>query len=250
MISRAALMSLLIILCSLLCSTQAVTPRTMVSLDSYLVYPQWLPSPQRILRLTFRTSELNGVLVYSEGCDRPDYLMVQLLNGSLVARLSLREGEVTESELGDLLNDNQPHQLTVYHDPPNLQFRYVLDGGSPVEEGYPSDLIPAFGSGGVFIGGIPPDVTAENHTSFVGCLDAVLFGTGSIPTATVESLTLQSPQPLQTGGVVRDGCPDPCSSVNCGEGRCVARWPDRAFCDCSDAGLLGEFCTEGETIIL
>ena len=118
-----------------------------------------------------------------------------------------------------------------------------------MEERYASDLVPTFGSGGVFIGGTPPNVITGNHTSFMGCLEEVLFGSGNISTATVESSALQPLQPLQTRGVVRYGCPDPCSGVNCGAGCCVARWPNNAFCDCSDAGLLGKFCTEGVMIV-
>lgn len=255
MISLVLVLQFLVITCSPFlpsCTGQDAT--TLASRESFLMFSEWIPMPQRILRFTFRTSELNGVLLYSEGCDRPDYLLIRLVNGTIEVKLSLREGNVETRTLGEFLNDNQPHIFTVYHNPnPQiLQFRYTLDSSSPVVEGYASDLVPAFGSGGVFIGGAPPEGVLPNisplvnGTSFIGCVEDVLFANAAIVDPSVPSSSLQALVRVGMGGVVRDGCPDPCSGVNCEAGICVARLPDHAFCDCRGTGMLGESCSEGE----
>lgn len=239
---------------SLPCSGQAAA--TLASSDSYLMYPQWIASPQRILRFTFRTSALNSVLLYSEGCERPDYLLVRLVGGSIEVSLSLRQGNIETRRFGLFLNDNEPHVLTVYHnpDPQILQFCYMLDGNTPVVENYASDLVPAFGNGGVFIGGAPLNSTAEevgpllNGTSFIGCVEDVLFLNSTISNVDIPSSSLQAPERIGMGGVVRSGCTDPCSAMSCGAGLCVTRWPDTAICDCQGTGMLGENCSEGESI--
>lgn len=234
------------------CAQELVTPKTLVSPDSYLLYPPWIPAPQRILNFTFQTSQLNCVLLYSEDANGTDYLLVRLVGGSLVTSVSLREGEVEEEEtLGEFLNDNQPHHFILYHNPVELRFHYQLDGGSPVVETYAGGLVADFGASGVFVGGMPPNITESlqaakaNFTSFVGCIQDVLFLSSNIDSVDVDSSTLQALQPIETGGVVRDGCTDPCSGVECGAGRCVGQWPDTAFCDCRGTGLLGERCDEG-----
>lgn len=246
---------LLIIICSPLFQSCAGQAATLASSDSFIRYSPLIPSPQSILRFTFRTSELNGVLMYSEGCNRPDYLLVRLVNGSIEVQLSLREGLVESMTFGGPtpLNDNQPHIFAVYHNPQNLQFRYLLDDGSPLVEGYAAGLVPAFGIGGVFIGGAPPN-TGENGiptdllngTSFIGCMEDILFASSDISDVDVPSSTLLALVEVERGGEVRDGCTDPCSGVSCGAGRCVARWPDITICDCQGTGMLGETCSEGE----
>lgn len=220
---------------------------------SYQQYPAWSPTPQRILRFTFQTSECDGVLVYTEGCNTEDYLLVRLVGGAVVARLSLGEDGERHSEeetLGGDLNDNQPHTFTIYQNPAVSQLRYTLDSLGPVEELYPSDLDPEFGPGGVFLGGVPDSSPRSGEPPFdaffVGCLRDILFANGTIPSEDVDSSTLGVVGVVGTAGTVQDGCLDPCSGVSCGAGRCVSRWPDRGFCDCRGTMTLGEECSEGK----
>lgn len=217
--------------------------RTFSGNRSFVQYPRWNADPQRLLRFTFQTSELNAVLLYTRGSS--DFLLIRLVDGSLLFQLSLRPDEVEDHSLGVFLNDNLPHTVTVYHDPSISQFEYQLDSGSPLELSYASNLVPRFGPNGVFFGGVPASSSLANDTFFVGCLENVLFSSANISRSDVSSSTLQSVGPLQVGGDVRDGCEDPCSAVSCGPGVCVARWPNRAFCDCRGTGFLGPECDEG-----
>ena len=241
---------LLLTVCSPSCTGQDAT--SLASRDSFLLYPKWMPAPQSILRFTFRTSELNGVLLYSGGYERPDYLLIRLVNGTVEVQLSLEEGIVETRTFGEFLNDNQPHILTVYHNPQILRFQYALDALPAAVEGYASGLVPAFGPEGVFIGGAPPDRVSPNiiplvaGASFIGCIGNGLVMSANITGTNVPSSTLQTLEFVELGGVVWAGCPDPCLGVDCGAGRCVARLPDHTFCDCRGSGMLGENCTEGE----
>lgn len=256
MIKFVLILHFLVITCSpFLPSCTGQNATTLASRESYLVFPEWVATPQRILRFTFRTSELNGVLLYSEGFDRPDYLLIRLVNGTVEFRLSLEEDNVETKTLGEFLNDNQPHDLTVYHnpDPQILQLEYMLDSEQAME-GYASGLVPAFGPGGVYIGGAPPNevlptiTSLVNGTSFIGCVENVLSANGSITGSSVPSSMLQTLEP-EMGGEVQDGCPDPCLDVDCGEGHCVARLPNQTFCDCRGTGMLGEDCSEGKLYV-
>ena len=241
---------LLLIICSQFFAS-CTGQDTLASRGSFLRFSGRPPAPHRVLRLSFRTSELNGVLVYIEGCDRPDYLLIRLVNGTVEVRLSLEAGIVETRTLGEFLNNNEPHVLTVYQNPQLLRFQYALDA-LVVVESYASGLVPAFGPGGVFVGGAPPErvlagiVPLVNGTSFIGCIESVFAGSGNFPGAEVPSSSLLRLEPIEVGGVIRPGCPDPCLGMDCGAGHCVARLPDIAFCDCRGSGMLGENCTEGE----
>lgn len=238
----------ILILCCTVFQCTAQDSRTFFGNDSFVRYPAWNADPQRILRFTFQTSELNALVLYSSGAE--DFLLIRLINGSLLVELSLRLGEVQTENLGIFLNDNQPHTLTVYHDPSTAQFEYKLDSDPRMEMSYASNLVPAFGPNGVFLGGVPNSSPLANQTFFIGCLQSVLFSSSIINRSDVDSSTLQSVMAVQVSGRVQDGCQDPCSARDCGAGVCVSRWPDRAFCDCSDTGMLGEDCNQGECDVL
>lgn len=269
------LISLLALSCTSLLSVGEAQVDSFTFFDSangsYQLYPAWIPSPQRVLRITFQTSRREGVLLYTEACttnppteNDPDYLLVRLEGGAVAIQLSLGGDRIrmgpgvvrhfAEDTLGENLNDNQPHTLTLFHSPDIFQFRYALDALEPVEVIYdtpPStNPDPLFGPGGVYVGGVPDSSPWSGQEPFdeffVGCVRDVLFGSGPIPSEGVASSTLEGVGAVGTVGTVQDGCLDPCSGVSCGAGRCVARWPDQGFCDCRGTMALGEECSEGE----
>ena len=233
-----------------LCMGQ-VTSRTFFGNDSYVRLQRWNPSPQRLLRFTFRTSEQNGLLLFTmspEGSTREDYLLIRLVKGSLVIDVELGNILTSETEsLGKNLNDNQPHTVTILHDPDIYLFEYKLDSGRPVEETYASNIIPDFGSNGVFIGGVPFGTTLfANETYFIGCLENVISASSSNLIIDMDSSSLQALPVVESRGRIQNSCIDPCTTVMCGSGTCVTKWPDRAFCNCRGTGMLGESCSEGK----
>lgn len=252
------LFSLLILYClTVHLSTQqatTVSSRTFFGNESYTQYPSWAPSPQRILRLTFKTSELNGLLVYSrepEGDNFQDSLLVRLAGGSLEVELSLDAVNTVTAALGrnTFLNDNEEHTLTIFQNPDLRHFELSLDAGSPVLAMYPINLTPQFGADGVFVGGVPPDVDnpslpLNNEVHFIGCISDVLFASGDNFSIGMNSSMLESRNISGREGVVQDNCVEPClaASLDCGPGVCVNRWPDRAFCDCRAAERFGPTC--------
>ncbi len=149
---------------------------------------------------------------------------------------------------GTFLNDNQLHNVTIFHDPALLEFEYVVDGAPRIEESYASGLIPGFGANGVYFGGVPPNAILLSlaNSSFAGCLEGVEYDSGAISGPQDPNASPSPVQPEDVGGTVRNGCRDPCDAANCGPGVCVSRWPDRAFCDCRGTNMLGENCIEGE----
>ena len=244
-------LSLSAVLCVSACMGQ-VTSRTFFGNDSYVRLQGWNQSPQRLLRFTFRTSEQNGLLLFTmspEGSTREDYLLIRLVNGSLVIEYGNNIFLTSETKsLGENLNDNQPHTVTVLHDPVIYQFEYKLDSGRLVKKTYTSN-IPDFGSNGVFMGGVPFGSTlAVNEVYFIGCLENVISASSSNLTVDMDSSSLQALPVVESRGRIQDSCIDPCTRMRCGLGTCIPKWPDHAFCNCRGTGMLGESCSEGKSV--
>ena len=251
--------SLVLLFSSMLseCNGQSATARTFFGTDSYIMYPRLNPGPQRLVRFSFQTSERSGLLLYSEWSGNEtvgEYLLVKLENGSLNVTLRLHLGaglfhSPSTKILGRILNNNEQHTFTVHHNPSNSRFSYKLDSDAAVINSYPSNLVPNFGSNGVFIGGVPLGSTPfANETHFAGCVEDVLFAsTGNLNVNTASS-QLQTLEPVQECGMLLNSCTDPCEGKECGMGTCVTRWPNHAFCDCRNSNLIGENCTEGEEV--
>ncbi len=251
------LLPLLSLLVVSLSSSSSLAARTFSGAEGYVFYQAWNLNPQRLLRFTFQTSERNGLLVYApeasnsssssegEGEEMEDHMLIRLVNGSLVINVNLGPLNSEEEIIGEFLNDNRPHTVTVFQDPARFRFQYSLDDTTLPDETYASNLRPVFGTCGLYIGGVPRNATPfANDTRFIGCVRDVLFTSSDGLAITTPTSSLQQLPELKTGGAFIDGCVDPCTGMDCGSGVCVSKWPDNAFCDCRSSMQLGEFCNE------
>ena len=207
-----------------------------------------------VLRFTFLTSVRDGLLMYLEGDNTTEAahtVLVVLQGGSLVIEVNFEVDNMHQYILGNFLNDNRPHTLTIHHSVDNRQFEFKLDSGAAVECPYASHITPNFGTREVYFGGSLSDSMAtENVTNFIGCLSDMLSAVGSsLSVATLDS-ELQALDVIFSTEMIQENCQDPCAGKDCGNGRCVAYRPDLAFCDCRESGMLGENCTEGEIIYI
>ena len=229
---------------------------TYSGMESYAIYPGWagLSLEEGLLQLTFRTSNESGLLLYAEGNDGHgiDALMVMLEGGNISVMIQQHVekrfgsmiiflSETDQFYVGENLNDNRPHTLSLQRTPG--QFTVSVLDRSVSESSRLLATSSSIGSMNISIGGLPDNFMPLFATSghFRGCLGDVQFVNNSTNTSFLVSIS-----PLQQQGVT-EGCSDPCASILCGDGggTCVALLPDRHFCDCSSTSFGGANCSEG-----
>ena len=246
------LLPLLLILClheQQVCLGKQTKARTFfgngfIKIAPWIINP-WTMDSELILRFTFQTSERNGLLLFMKGntLEKAGHtFLVMLQEGSLVIEVDLGIHNLDKHKFDNFLNDNQPHTLTLHHIPSIPQFEYRLDEGSVVKDPYASNIDPDFGSNETYFGGAPSGIV--NETNFIGCLSniwAVVGGNLSVVSNISELHALDMELSV---GRVEEGCINPCADRDCGNASCVARWPDRAFCDCRRSRMSGENCSK------
>ena len=217
--------------------------------ESFAEYPPWVVVSQGLLKLSFRTSESDGLLLYmDDGFTNGNFFRTRLLNGVLNIDLlgndfSTLPQPVAEV-LGEHLNDNCLHNVSVRQDHTNAQFMISLDNLAPVTMTYREFETTS----SLFVGGIssslrPATSNVTDDPHFVGCLVDIQYSNTSTVIEQLEYIL-----PITDKNVVNnlgENCVDPCEGVSCGSGVCIARWPT-GFCDCRGTNMLGESCTEGE----
>lgn len=228
--------------------------KTFLGEESYAFFPPWLglSMNEGAMSFTFRTTELNGLLLYAEGNgSQPsdgstDYIVASMDNGVIYVMLQFFETNsnslnLTRVSLGGSLNDNRPHTFSIRHSEEIIE--YSIDSTDTVTINYSSPVVTNIGTNGIYLGGLPSSVTPVlegvlDKANFVGCLESLMASNNS-----------QQPTPVLPLGEnnVREGCVDPCNAVSCSPGVCIPRWPDRGFCDCSGTSMSGENCNEGRS---
>ena len=227
-----------------------ILARTYSGNGSYSKYPQWLASIVGLCEFCFKTSELDGVLLYMDSSGmNGHYLYVSLDDGKIHVDITVGEiagGDTArlQASFGADLNDNQLHSIRILHN--NKQFEFTLDGDVMTLLQYDPRFTLETTSR-VFIGGIPStsepidQSNVRESPSFIGCVKDIQFLNDS-------SLTFQLryKAPISETGVII-GCLDPCENDPCNGGECIPRWPteDTAFCDCRSTLQAGPTCVEG-----
>lgn len=215
--------------------------------NGFIKTAPWIADPsnlnQRLLRFTFQTSERNGLLLLLEGNGHTFTVMLQ--DGCLVIGVDLGMDNSDQHIFDqEIVNDNRPHTLTIHQVPSSFRFEYRLDSGDVVQDTYASNIYTNFGTNETYFGGSPSGIA--NGTNFVGCLRDFLSAVGNNLSVMSDNSELQALDVLSSEGRVEGDCRDPCADRDCGNGTCVPRWPDRAFCDCRGSNMVGENCTEGK----
>ncbi|XP_037079238.1 neurexin-1a-like [Pollicipes pollicipes] len=82
------------------------------SKHSFAQYPKWRPGLNGSLQFEFRTTQPNGLLVFTDDGGRNDFFEVKLVEGSLRLRYNLGDGAQMLG-LGRGLNDGRWHRVTV-----------------------------------------------------------------------------------------------------------------------------------------
>lgn len=89
-----------------------------------------IAATQESIRFRFKTSNANGILLYSRGT-QGDYLALQMKENRLILNLDLGSGLVTSLSVGSLLDDNVWHDVVVSRNRRDILFsvdRVIVQG--------------------------------------------------------------------------------------------------------------------------
>ncbi|KAF3822215.1 hypothetical protein GH733_007589, partial [Mirounga leonina] len=243
----------------------ALDPVTFESPEAFVALPRWSAKRTGSISLDFRTTEPNGLLLFSQGRragagagshsspQRADYFAMELLDGYLYLLLDMGSGGIKLRASSRKVNDGEWCHVDFQRDGRkgsisvnSRSIPFLATGESEI-----LDLESALYLGGLPEGGrvdlpLPPEVwTAALRAGYVGCVrDLFIDGrsrdlrglaeaqgaVGVAPFCSRETLKQCASAPCRNGGVCREG------------------W-NRFVCDCIGTGFLGRVCEREATVL-
>ncbi|XP_075391345.1 neurexin-1 isoform X18 [Tenrec ecaudatus] len=239
-------------------------PITFETPESFISLPKWNAKKTGSISFDFRTTEPNGLILFSHGKPRHqkdakhpqmikvDFFAIEMLDGHLYLLLDMGSGTIKIKALQKKVNDGEWYHVDFQRDGRSgtisvntLRTPYTAPGESEIldldDELYLGGL-PENKAGLVF----PTEVwTALLNYGYVGCIrDLFIDG---------QSKDIRQMAELQSTAGVKPSCSReaarPCLSNPCkNNGMCRDGW-NRYVCDCSGTGYLGRSCEREATIL-
>ncbi|XP_077901836.1 neurexin-2-beta isoform X21 [Ictidomys tridecemlineatus] len=243
----------------------ALDPVTFESPEAFVALPRWSAKRTGSISLDFRTTEPNGLLLFSQGrrpgtgagghssAQRADYFAMELLDGYLYLLLDMGSGGIKLRASSRKVNDGEWCHVDFQRDGRKGSISvnsrstpFLATGDSEI-----LDLESELYLGGLPEGGrvdlpLPPEVwTAALRAGYVGCVrDLFIDGrsrdlrglaeaqgaVGVVPFCSRETLKQCASAPCRNGGLCREG------------------W-NRFVCDCIGTGFLGRVCEREATVL-
>ncbi|XP_062375085.1 neurexin-1a-like isoform X3 [Sardina pilchardus] len=240
-------------------------PITFETPESFITLDKWNAKKTGSISFDFRTTEPNGLLLFSHGKPkqqikgaksqqsfRVDFFAIEMLEGHLYLLLDMGSGTTKTRAVNKKVNDGEWYHVDFQRDGRSgtisintLRTAYTAPGESEI-----LDL-----DDNLYLGGLPENKmgmvfptevwTALLNYGYVGCVrDLFVDGqskdvrriaetqkaTGVKPSCTKEAPKLCLSNPCQNNGVCREG------------------W-NRYVCDCSGTGYLGRSCEREATVL-
>ncbi|KAJ8781169.1 hypothetical protein J1605_011153 [Eschrichtius robustus] len=235
-------------------------PITFETPESFISLPKWNAKKTGSISFDFRTTEPNGLILFSHGKPRHqkdakhpqmikvDFFAIEMLDGHLYLLLDMGSGTIKIKALQKKVNDGEWYHVDFQRDGRSgtisvntLRTPYTAPGESEIldldDELYLGGL-PENKAGLVF----PTEVwTALLNYGYVGCIrDLFIDG---------QSKDIRQMAEVQSTAGVKPSCSretaKPCLSNPCkNSGMCRDGW-NRYVCDCSGTGYLGRSCERG-----
>uniref|UniRef100_UPI0040388E9D neurexin-2-beta isoform X8 n=1 Tax=Callospermophilus lateralis TaxID=76772 RepID=UPI0040388E9D len=243
----------------------ALDPVTFENPEAFVALPRWSAKRTGSISLDFRTTEPNGLLLFSQGrrpgagagghssAQRADYFAMELLDGYLYLLLDMGSGGIKLRASSRKVNDGEWCHVDFQRDGRKGSISvnsrstpFLATGDSEI-----LDLESELYLGGLPEGGrvdlpLPPEVwTAALRAGYVGCVrDLFIDGrsrdlrglaeaqgaVGVVPFCSRETLKQCASAPCRNGGICREG------------------W-NRFVCDCIGTGFLGRVCEREATVL-
>uniref|UniRef100_A0A672QB30 Neurexin-1-like n=1 Tax=Sinocyclocheilus grahami TaxID=75366 RepID=A0A672QB30_SINGR len=238
----------------------ALDPVSFDTPTSYVTLPRWNAKKTGSVSFDFRTTEPNGLLLFSHGRlqgskdRRPkvDFFAMELLEGFLYLLMDMGSGSIKVKVGNKKVNDGEWCHVDFQRE--GRKGSISVNGRSmPFSTNEGSEILDLDGE--MYLGGLPEDSgslplppevwTARLRLGFVGCVrDLFIDG---------RSKDLRRLAELQSAPGVSSFCTREthrrCSSEPCAHGgRCREGW-NRHICDCTGTGYLGPNC-EMESAVL
>ncbi|XP_019371841.1 PREDICTED: neurexin-1 isoform X29 [Gavialis gangeticus] len=239
-------------------------PITFETPESFISLPKWNAKKTGSISFDFRTTEPNGLILFSHGKPRHqkdakhpqmvkvDFFAIEMLDGHLYLLLDMGSGTTKTKALQKKVNDGEWYHVDFQRDGRagtisvnTLRTPYNAPGESEILD-LDDDLylggLPENKAGLVF----PTEVwTALLNYGYVGCIrDLFIDG---------QSKDIRQMAEIQSTAGVKPSCSretaKPCLSNPCkNNGVCRDGW-NRYVCDCSGTGYLGRSCEREATIL-
>ncbi|XP_066863724.1 neurexin-1 isoform X18 [Kogia breviceps] len=239
-------------------------PITFETPESFVSLPKWNAKKTGSISFDFRTTEPNGLILFSHGKPRHqkdakhpqmikvDFFAIEMLDGHLYLLLDMGSGTIKIKALQKKVNDGEWYHVDFQRDGRSgtisvntLRTPYTAPGESEIldldDELYLGGL-PENKAGLVF----PTEVwTALLNYGYVGCIrDLFIDG---------QSKDIRQMAEVQSTAGVKPSCSretaKPCLSNPCkNSGMCRDGW-NRYVCDCSGTGYLGRSCEREATVL-
>ncbi|XP_054404152.1 neurexin-1 isoform X21 [Pongo abelii] len=239
-------------------------PITFETPESFISLPKWNAKKTGSISFDFRTTEPNGLILFSHGKPRHqkdakhpqmikvDFFAIEMLDGHLYLLLDMGSGTIKIKALLKKVNDGEWYHVDFQRDGRSgtisvntLRSPYTAPGESEIldldDELYLGGL-PENKAGLVF----PTEVwTALLNYGYVGCIrDLFIDG---------QSKDIRQMAEVQSTAGVKPSCSKetakPCLSNPCkNNGMCRDGW-NRYVCDCSGTGYLGRSCEREATVL-
>ncbi|KAM8946855.1 neurexin-1 isoform 1-T1 [Pelodytes ibericus] len=239
-------------------------PITFETPESFISLPKWNAKKTGSISFDFRTTEPNGLILFSHGKPRHqkdaknpqmikvDFFAIEMLDGHLYLLLDMGSGTIKIKALQKKVNDGEWYHVDFQRDGRagtisvnTIRTPYTAPGESEILD-LDDDLylggLPENKAGLVF----PTEVwTALLNYGYVGCIrDLFIDG---------QSKDIRQMAELQSTAGVKPSCSretaKPCINNPCkNNGACRDGW-NRYVCDCSGTGYLGRSCEREATVL-
>ncbi|XP_075693566.1 neurexin-2-beta isoform X10 [Rhinoderma darwinii] len=253
----------------------SLDPVTFQVPEAFLRLPRWETKKAGSISFDFRTTEANGLLLFSQGRprtgsgpagavpgsvatgrpERPpkaDYFAVELLEGTLYLLLDLGSGGIKVKASHKKVNDGEWCHVDIQRDGRKGSIS-VNSRNTPFQVGGESEILDLDGE--MYLGGLPepredlqlpPEVwTASLGLGFVGCIRDLFVDGKSRDIRQLAELSGASGVALLCTRETQRHCTNsPCRNG----GQCRDGW-NRFICDCVGTGYLGDTC-EREAAVL
>ncbi|XP_041865778.1 neurexin-1a isoform X21 [Melanotaenia boesemani] len=240
-------------------------PITFETPESFIILNKWNAKKTGSISFDFRTTEPNGLLLFSHGKPKQqpkdskspqtfkvDFFAIEMLDGHLYLLLDMGSGTTKTKAVNKKVNDGEWYHVDFQRDGRSgtisintLRTAYTAPGESEI-----LDL-----DDNLYLGGLPENKiglvfptevwTALLNYGYVGCIrDLFIDG---------QSKDVRRLAEVQKAAGVKPSCskelPKQCLSNPCqNNGICREGW-NRYVCDCSGTGYLGRSCEREATIL-
>ncbi|XP_077470380.1 neurexin-1a-like isoform X6 [Stigmatopora argus] len=240
-------------------------PITFETPDSFIILNKWNAKKTGSISFDFRTTEPNGLLLFSHGKPKQqqkdskssqilkvDFFAIEMLDGHLYLLLDMGSGTTKTKAVNKKVNDGEWYHVDFQRDGRSgtisvntLRTAYTAPGESEI-----LDL-----DDNLYLGGLPENKmglvfptevwTALLNYGYVGCIrDLFIDGQSKDVRRLAESQKAAGVKPSCSKEPPKQCLSNPCQN----NGLCREGW-NRYVCDCSGTGYLGRSCEREATVL-